>query len=87
GLSAGLPTTDALRAAKLEAIRRGAPASDWAAFTVVGDPLVRVALRPPPRRPWVPLVALGALAAGLVALGAVLVARRRRPGRSITIAS
>ncbi|MFL5579785.1 MAG: CHAT domain-containing protein, partial [Gemmatimonadaceae bacterium] len=32
GLAAGLPAAEALRAAKLEALRRGAPASEWAAF-------------------------------------------------------
>jgi hypothetical protein len=38
---------DALRAAKLAAIERKAPASVWAAFTVFGDPFVTVPLRPP----------------------------------------
>jgi CHAT domain-containing protein len=40
-MAGGLPAGDALRAAKLEAIRRGAAVRDWAAFTLVGDPLVR----------------------------------------------
>ena len=43
-MAAGRPVADALRAAKLAAIRRGAPPRDWAAFTVVGDPEARVAL-------------------------------------------
>jgi len=53
GLARGLPATEALRAAKLDAIRRGAPPAEWAAFTVVGDPMVRVPLHTPPRaRRW-----------------------------------
>ena len=51
-LARGAPLADALRSAKLAAVRRGAPASEWAGFTVVGDPLVRIPLREPPRRPW-----------------------------------
>lgn len=62
-LARGLPVADALRAAKLDALRRGAPASEWAAFTLVGDPLVRVPLTPPH-----PRSAAGAIAL-LVALG------------------
>jgi hypothetical protein len=46
-LARGLPVADALRAAKLEALRRGAPPNEWAVFTAVGDPLVRVPLRNP----------------------------------------
>ena len=55
-MAGGKPVPDALRAAKLAAIRRGAPARDWAAFTVVGDPSVRVPLqRPSPwRAAWLP---------------------------------
>jgi CHAT domain-containing protein len=49
GLARGLGAGDALRAAKLAARARGAPVSDWAAFTLVGDPLVRVSLRAPRR--------------------------------------
>jgi len=36
--------TDALRSAKLDALRHGAPPRDWAVFTVIGDPLTTVAL-------------------------------------------
>ncbi len=43
-LSRGLDVSDALRAAKREMASRGAPAHDWAAFTLVGDPTVRVRL-------------------------------------------
>lgn len=47
-LARGLPVADALRAAKLDALGRGAGPNDWAVFTAVGDPLVRVPLRKPP---------------------------------------
>jgi tetratricopeptide (TPR) repeat protein len=46
-LARGRPVADALREAKLAAIRRGAPTGEWAGFTVVGDPLVRVPLAMP----------------------------------------
>ncbi len=46
-LAGGLPVGDALRAAKLAALRRGAPPHEWATFTAVGDPLVRIPLRQP----------------------------------------
>jgi CHAT domain-containing protein/tetratricopeptide (TPR) repeat protein len=66
-LATGQPVGDALRTAKLAALRRGAPPGEWAAFGVVGDPLVTVPLRTPtPERPWwlvAPVVA--ALAAPL----------------------
>jgi tetratricopeptide (TPR) repeat protein len=78
GLAKGLPVADALRSAKLAAIARGAPASDWAGFTVVGDPLARIAVRmPQPRRPDWAVVTL----AGLVLVGGIYLAVRRR-GRS-----
>jgi CHAT domain-containing protein len=41
-LGRGLPAGDALREAKLAALRRRAPLSEWAAFTIIGDPLVRL---------------------------------------------
>jgi CHAT domain-containing protein len=74
-LARGLAVGDALRAAKLDAIRRGAPVAEWAAFTVVGDPAMRVPLRAPARRgaPW-PVLALAAVGAG----GAAALAYRRR---------
>jgi CHAT domain-containing protein/tetratricopeptide (TPR) repeat protein len=75
-LAAGLPVGDALRAAKLAALRRGAPPGEWAAFGVVGDPLVTVPLRAPaPERPWW-------LAAPAVAALAVPVYWVRRRGRA-----
>ena len=73
-LARGLPVADALQAAKRDAIRRGAPPAEWAAFTVVGDGSARVPLRlPAPPLRW-PLVASGVL---LVAAGAVHRTRRR----------
>lgn len=42
-LRAGLPVGEALRRSTLAARAGGAPVQDWAAFTVVGDPLVRLA--------------------------------------------
>jgi len=46
-LARGRTVAEALRAAKLAAIERKAPASVWAAFTVFGDPFVTVSLQPP----------------------------------------
>jgi CHAT domain-containing protein len=46
-VSDGQQVGDALRAAKLAAMRRGASMRDWAAFTLVGDPTLRLALRRP----------------------------------------
>jgi CHAT domain-containing protein len=74
-LARGLPAGEALRAAKLAALRRGAPPRTWAGFTLVGDPFVRVPLRAP--RPlsrwWAVAVTLGA--GGALAYG---VRMRRR---------
>jgi CHAT domain-containing protein/tetratricopeptide (TPR) repeat protein len=74
-LARGLPVGDALHAAKLEALERGGGRNDWAVFTAVGDPLVRVPLQRPPLVPikWMALVvALGVL------LAAAYFARMRR---------
>jgi CHAT domain-containing protein len=58
-LARGLPVADALHAAKLERRASGAQPSEWAAFTVVGDPMVRIAaLTPRPRHVPVSLVIL-----------------------------
>jgi tetratricopeptide (TPR) repeat protein len=81
GLARGEPVADALRDAKLAALRRGAPAGEWAGFTVVGDPLVRVPLTMP--EPGendggrVPALAGAAIAAALAGL-AYWATRRRR---------
>jgi CHAT domain-containing protein/tetratricopeptide (TPR) repeat protein len=50
-LARGRAVADALRGAKLRAIRRGDPLRTWAAFTAIGDPLVVVPLRAP-RDSW-----------------------------------
>ena len=77
GLARRLPVSEALRAAKLEALRRGAPPSEWAAFTVVGDPLVRIPLEAPrPLRGW--WLAAPALAGALAA--AYSLRKRKRRG-------
>jgi hypothetical protein len=78
GLSRGLPVADALREAKLAAVRRGAAPSEWAGFTVVGDPLVRVALRRPPTRPW---PWLGGVGVAVILVGITLRRRRRDTAR------
>jgi CHAT domain-containing protein/tetratricopeptide (TPR) repeat protein len=83
GLARGLTVAEALREAKLAALRRGAPPGEWAGFTVVGDPTAKVPLVMPPR----PLVDFR-LAAGLVlALAAVGYWAVRRRGRSAERAS
>jgi CHAT domain-containing protein/tetratricopeptide (TPR) repeat protein len=73
-LSDGRPATDALRAAKLDAIERGVPASGWASFTLVGDPLTVGPLAAPRSAGWTWLAAAAALT--LLAYG---LARRKRP--------
>jgi CHAT domain-containing protein len=75
GLSDGLPASEALQRAKLSARTRGVPASQWAAFTLVGDPSVRVPLSKPglEARRWVAF----ALVLALAAVGVIVRARRR----------
>jgi len=41
-LASGVSATDALRRAQLDAIERGAPPREWAAFVLTGDGFVRV---------------------------------------------
>jgi CHAT domain-containing protein len=76
-LASGLPVAEALRAAKLAALRRGAPTGEWAAFTVLGDPLAEVALRRSGSRlpRWLPV---GTVAL-LLGAGGYWVSRRRTP--------
>jgi hypothetical protein len=81
-MAEGQPVAEALRAAKLAAIRRGEPARDWAAFTVVGDPEARVSLTPP--KPGPSMLWLGAAGVALV-LGGLLI--RRRGGGAGTMSS
>ncbi|HYG67896.1 MAG TPA: CHAT domain-containing protein, partial [Anaeromyxobacteraceae bacterium] len=78
GLARGLPAGDALRGAKLAAMERGAPAGEWAAFTLVGDPLVRVALRQPSDAgAWGKWAAGASIVAGVLLVGLDLVRRRK----------
>jgi hypothetical protein len=74
GNSAG----DALRSAKLAALARGAPAREWAAFTLVGDPLARPPLRVPHSPPfdW-RLLAVAVIS--VLAIYGVVMRRRRMP--------
>ena len=78
-MARGLSVGDALRAAKLEAIRRGAPPRDWAAFTAVGDPLAMIPLHEPRRSPYlagVLLLAVVAAVAGTIGYGRLTRSRR-----------
>jgi hypothetical protein len=68
------PIIEALRAAKLAAMRAGAPPSVWAAFALVGDPATLVPLTAPRSRTvwW-------AGAGGFFVLAIGIALRRRRP--------
>lgn len=79
-LAAGMPVMDALRSAKLEAIARGESPREWAAFQVIGDPLVRVPLRTPSWRPDMRTAAL--MGATLLLLAAVAFGARRASRRA-----
>jgi CHAT domain-containing protein len=73
-LAGGKPVIEALRGARLAAIRDGEPAKVWAAFGVVGDPLVTVPLRASTETPaWGWWMAVAGLA-----VAAAVAARRRR---------
>jgi hypothetical protein len=76
-LALGHPVAAALRAAKLDALRAGAPAAEWAAFMVVGDPLTLVPVVMPAgsgtRLTW-----LIGVAAVVLALAAYGLTRKRR---------
>ena len=74
-LATGQGVADAARTAKLAAIRRGSPPATWAAFAVMGDPLVTVPLTAPPDRTrWI-VIALGLAVGGGLLYG---VRRMRR---------
>lgn len=82
-LARGVTTGAALRSAKLAALRRGRPARDWASFTVIGDPMVRVPLAPPPG--GMPRSLL--IAAGMALFGVGMIALIRRRPRSTPAAA
>jgi len=66
-LAKNRPVGEALRLAKLDAVRARRSPHEWAAFTVAGDPLVQIPLRAPAwwRQPRL-LIVLAALSAALV---------------------
>jgi tetratricopeptide (TPR) repeat protein len=74
-IAEGQPVGSALRSAKLAAIRRHAPSSEWAAFTVVGDPMVTVALTRPHD---VPVVWVVAIVGGVLGLLGIMIVRKGR---------
>lgn len=55
-LASGQPVIEALRTAKLRALAEGRSPRAWAAFSVIGDPLVTVPLVTPPVHWWSSLV-------------------------------
>jgi CHAT domain-containing protein/tetratricopeptide (TPR) repeat protein len=71
----GQTVGEALRRAKVDGIARGTPPREWAAFTMVGDPLVHIPLRPPRENSW-PFV-LGLILVGLVSFYWLRTLRRR----------
>jgi CHAT domain-containing protein len=79
-VASGLSVGDALRAAKLDAIRRGDSPREWAAFTLVGDPLVTIPLRSPAPawRQWAIALAASALLAVTAGCAAYWFRTRRR---------
>jgi hypothetical protein len=72
-LAEGKPVVEALRDTRLASMRAGEPAKVWAAFSVVGDPMVTILLRTPASATswWV-------FGSGLVVALVVAAARRRR---------
>ena len=68
----GKPVVEALRDTRLASLRAGEPAKVWAAFSVVGDPMVTIPLRTPASATswWV-------FGSGLI-VALVAAARRRR---------
>ncbi|HEX2781607.1 MAG TPA: CHAT domain-containing tetratricopeptide repeat protein [Gemmatimonadaceae bacterium] len=79
GMARGLPVAEALRAAKLDAMRRGAPPRDWAAFTAVGDPFAIVPLHEPARAWHLWALVPGGLVVIAAALWLLMRTRRAAP--------
>ncbi len=78
----GRRASDALREAKLAALARGAPVREWAAFTIVGDPLVRPAVQQPSNLPTRWILAGAAVLVMLLAYGWAAKRKRRSAERS-----
>ena len=76
-LAEGSDVSEALRAAKLSAIERGAPLAEWAAFNVIGDPLVLVRLRHPPFQ-WYRLAMTIAIATAIGSAFLFIMMQRKR---------
>jgi CHAT domain-containing protein len=76
GLASGHPAGDALRDAKLAALARGAPVREWAAFTIIGDAMVKPTLTMPGR--GLPVALLATVVAGALLLLYGVVTRSRR---------
>lgn len=74
GLARGLSAGAALQEAKLRMLRQGRPPREWAAFSLYGDPSVRLSLRRP--APGVPYGMIAAVvAAGLLGVGLLMMRR------------
>jgi CHAT domain-containing protein len=73
-LAEGSDVSEAIRQAKLAAIERGAPPAEWAAFNVIGDPLVTLRLQQPSRWRWPVIIPI---TVGLLTALFVAVSRRR----------
>jgi CHAT domain-containing protein len=72
------PAGEALHRAKLEAIRAGMAPRDWAAFVIVGDPLIQVPLHSPHWWDGIwPLALFLVVPAGLLSLYLFRIRRRR----------
>jgi CHAT domain-containing protein/tetratricopeptide (TPR) repeat protein len=66
-LAEGRDVSEAIRQAKIAAIDRGAPLAEWAAFNVIGDPLVQIRLSPPsPKWLWFAVAVALAIATALL---------------------
>lgn len=76
-LAEGRDVSEALRQAKLAAIERGAPLAEWAAFTVIGDPLVQIRLQQP-SFPWYRVAVTIAIATAIGTAFLFVVMQRRR---------
>ena len=77
----GRAAGDALREAKLAALARGASTREWAAFTLVGNPLVRPLVRQPAGGPSPAMLVGGALLVVLLVYGFAATRKRRTAER------